>query len=201
MSPHNLVAQSKLSSATRVMSLTMPPPGYSLPPILWFCGCHAHTPLHKMIKSSTLSVPLIIWHALCFFRLLFKSVTRLKHSAPPHTYWTASPPKQTVHPTNLSPSMVSLPHMSICTCFVAPAIPTSPPQPLLNWLPNPLGVSSKDTPLITMATTVLISQQTASLSLNMFHLMSQISHSLSHPIKLMILIFFYRMTPLTCYVH
>jgi hypothetical protein len=60
MSPHSLAAPSKLSSATMVVSSTMPPPGHSLPTMVWLCGCHSHRLLNRMVKSSTLSVPLTI---------------------------------------------------------------------------------------------------------------------------------------------
>jgi hypothetical protein len=34
------------------------------------------------------------------------------------------------------------PHLSTCVCSVAPTVPTSPPQPLINWHPSSLDVSS-----------------------------------------------------------
>jgi hypothetical protein len=48
----SLAAPSRPSSVTMVMSLTMPPPVHSLPPVVSSCGCPTHTPLRRMLKLS-----------------------------------------------------------------------------------------------------------------------------------------------------
>jgi hypothetical protein len=83
--PRSLVEASKLSSVIMVMSLTMPPPVHSLPPVGSSCGCPAHTPLRKMVKSSVLFAPSIICSALYCFRPLCHLATTSKHSTLLHT--------------------------------------------------------------------------------------------------------------------
>jgi hypothetical protein len=65
------------------------------------------------------------------------------------------------------PSTVSPPHMSNCSCLVAPTIPTSLPWAIINWHPHPPDVFSSDTPLVTKVSGVLISPPTISLSFDM----------------------------------
>jgi hypothetical protein len=48
--PRSLAAPSKPSSVTTVVSLTMPPPVHSLPPVGSSCVCPTHTSLRKMVK-------------------------------------------------------------------------------------------------------------------------------------------------------
>jgi hypothetical protein len=84
--PRSLVAPSKSSSVTTVVSSTIPPPVHSLPPMGLSCGCPAHTPLRRMVKSSVLFAPSIICSALCYFMPLCQLATGLKHSTLLCTY-------------------------------------------------------------------------------------------------------------------
>jgi hypothetical protein len=78
--PCSLVAPSKMSNVTTVMSSTMPPPMHSLPLVGSSYGCHAHTPLRRMVKPSVLFALSIICSALNYFRPLCRLATGSKHS-------------------------------------------------------------------------------------------------------------------------
>jgi hypothetical protein len=83
MSPHSLVAPSKLSSATMVVSSIIPLM-HSSPSKEYFCGCLIPTLLHGMVKSSASFAPSIICCVPCFFRFLFWLTTGKKGSTLPH---------------------------------------------------------------------------------------------------------------------
>jgi hypothetical protein len=60
MSPHSLTAPSKKSSATMAVSLIMPPPAHSSPPMVCFYRCLVHTLFRRMVKPSASFEPLIL---------------------------------------------------------------------------------------------------------------------------------------------